>query len=279
MLDSLQANPKHIRAMKDGKAPLEYLITSVDDGDAWVLKGGGDKYGICNWLIDKILATTYVGAIKRHLKAWTEGQDIDPESGYHHFHHIRACCAIVLDAEKNGMLIDDRDRAESIDQSQNSAEMTAPVTNTERELRYTCDHSDLDRESYLFPGCDECGWPEKPAAPLYTVTYTYTQPNMDMMMMPTSTKTFGPFDGRRAAELFVKSTQGQMPGKVSFSTLIPVQENENVGNRSEETKRLDSGADRRAEDSKVALQRARQHSSDSPIRSGGGFEPGGSRSK
>lgn len=113
----MKANPKHIQAMKDGKAPLEYLITSVDDGDAWVMKGGGDKYGIRNWLIDKILGSTYEGAIRRHFKAWAEGEDIDPDSGYHHFHHIRACCAIVLDAKKHGQLIDDRDRKESIDQN------------------------------------------------------------------------------------------------------------------------------------------------------------------
>ena len=52
-------NPKHSQAMKDGKAPLEYLIDSVMDGEARVLKGGADKYGFRNWLIDKIKASTY----------------------------------------------------------------------------------------------------------------------------------------------------------------------------------------------------------------------------
>lgn len=112
----MKQNPKLIRALKDGKAPLEYLLTSADIGDAWVLKHGADKYGVANWRIDKILARTYVGAIRRHFKAWTEGEDIDSDSGYHHFHHIRACCAIVLDAEKHGTLIDDRLIAESKDQ-------------------------------------------------------------------------------------------------------------------------------------------------------------------
>lgn len=109
-------NPKLIRAMKDGKAPLEYLITSCDEGDARVLKHGADKYGMRNWLIDNIRASTYDGAIRRHFKAWLEGEDIDPDSGEHHFHHIRACCGIVIDAGKHGTLIDDRDRAESKDQ-------------------------------------------------------------------------------------------------------------------------------------------------------------------
>ncbi len=108
-------NPKHIRAMKDGKAPLEYLIDSVMDDDAWVHKGGADKYGERNWLIDHIKASTYVGAIRRHLKAWSEGEDLDPESGRPHLSHIRACCAIVLDAKAHGTLIDNRNRAYSKD--------------------------------------------------------------------------------------------------------------------------------------------------------------------
>ena len=123
-LSDVKENPKHIRAMKEGKAPLEYLITSVDDDDAWVLKGGADDYGVRNWLIDRILSSTYEGAIRRHFKAWAEGQDLDPKSGKHHFHHIRACCAIVLDAKKHDQLIDDRDRKESIDQD---AEMSQQI--------------------------------------------------------------------------------------------------------------------------------------------------------
>lgn len=115
-IPELRENPKLIQARKEGKAPLEYLITSVDPGDAWVLKGGADEYGVRNWLIDKILASTYEGAIKRHLNAWAAGQDIDPKSGFHHFHHIRAGCAIVLDARVHGTLIDNRDRKESKDQ-------------------------------------------------------------------------------------------------------------------------------------------------------------------
>ena len=166
-------NPKHIQAMKDGKAPLEYLITSVDDDDAWVLKGGADKYGVRNWTIDEILASTYEGSIRRHFKAWSEGQDNDPDSGKHHFHHIRAGCAIVLDAEKKGMLIDDRDRAKSFSQEKETT--AAP-----------------DREF------------------VWTVQYSCTQKNAQGFPL-TRTKSFGPFDSHREACDFVlhhKSTPG-----------------------------------------------------------------------
>jgi len=114
----MKQNPKLIRAQKDGKAPLEYLITSAMEGEARVLRGGAIKYGIRNWLIDKILASTYEGAILRHFKEWSEGSNVDADSGEHPLQHVRACCAIIIDAEKHGTLVDDRDRKESIDQNE-----------------------------------------------------------------------------------------------------------------------------------------------------------------
>jgi hypothetical protein len=110
---TIQDNPKLIRAMKEGKAPMDYLVPSVLEGDARVHKTGADKYGKFNWRIDPILASTYVAAIMRHWKEWVEGIDKDPESGESPLTHIRACCAVVLDAQKYGTLIDDRGRAES----------------------------------------------------------------------------------------------------------------------------------------------------------------------
>jgi len=109
-------NPKLIRALKDGKAPLEYLVTTVWPGDARVHESGALKYGRDNWREDRILASTYKGAMLRHLKAWAEGEDVDPDSGESHLYHIRACCAIVLDSEMHDTLIDDRLRTESKDQ-------------------------------------------------------------------------------------------------------------------------------------------------------------------
>jgi len=113
---AMRENPKLIRAMKDGKAPLEYLVLSVLEGDARVHKSGADKYGIRNWLIDRIKASTYIAAILRHLIAWALGQDLDPDSGESHLLHIRACCAILLDSADHGTLTDDRLLSESKDQ-------------------------------------------------------------------------------------------------------------------------------------------------------------------
>ena len=105
-------NPKYIQAQKEGKAPMEYLVYSVLADDARVHKHGADKYGERNWQISEILASTYEAAILRHFLAWAQGEDLDPDSGLPHLSHIRACCAVLMDSEKAGTLLDDRDRKE-----------------------------------------------------------------------------------------------------------------------------------------------------------------------
>ena len=51
---------------------------------------------------------TYLGAMKRHIDALLDGEDLAPDSGVHHLGHIAASCAIVLDAGKHGTLVDNR---------------------------------------------------------------------------------------------------------------------------------------------------------------------------
>ena len=109
----MKDNPKAVRAAKEGKIPYEKIPWEVLEADAHVHASGAAKYGERNWRLDKIRASTYEGAIMRHFTAWATGEDVDPESGYSHLTHIRACCAVVLDAEAHGTLIDDRQRKES----------------------------------------------------------------------------------------------------------------------------------------------------------------------
>jgi hypothetical protein len=107
-------NPKYIQAQKDGKPRMEYLVGSVLRGDAGVHAHGADKYGERNWRLDPIKASTYEAAILRHFMSYFyDREDVDPDSGYSHLYHIRACCAVMIDAEIHGTLIDDRGRAES----------------------------------------------------------------------------------------------------------------------------------------------------------------------
>jgi hypothetical protein len=73
-----------------------------------VFTGGAAKYGRFNWRDHAVSATVYYDAAQRHLMAWFEGQDTDPESGISHLAHVMACCDILLDAEAHGKLNDNR---------------------------------------------------------------------------------------------------------------------------------------------------------------------------
>jgi len=73
-----------------------------------VMEFGAKKYGRFNWRGTKVASSVYYNAATRHLNAWFEGEDIDPESGFPHLAHVMACAAIILDADEHKMQIDDR---------------------------------------------------------------------------------------------------------------------------------------------------------------------------
>lgn len=69
---------------------------------------GATKYGAYNWRNKSVSASIYIDAAKRHLDLWFEGQEFASDSKVHHLGHALACCAILLDAQECGRLIDDR---------------------------------------------------------------------------------------------------------------------------------------------------------------------------
>jgi hypothetical protein len=77
---------------------------------AWAHKLGADKYGPYNWRKTKVCTTTYIAAMMRHLNAWRDGEDLDPESGITHLAHVVASCNILMDAAACNTLEDDRYR-------------------------------------------------------------------------------------------------------------------------------------------------------------------------
>lgn len=112
----MKHNPKHIQQLKEGKPPMEYVPYGPLAAVARVMQTGAEKYGRKNWRQDKILASTYVGAITRHaLLEWSEGVNTDKDSGEHPLAHVIACCLLVMDAEAHGTLVDDRLDTESKD--------------------------------------------------------------------------------------------------------------------------------------------------------------------
>lgn len=90
------------------KVPLGLIPPHAMEQTAWVHKLGSEKYGIFNWRRTGVCASTYVNAILRHLNAWRDGEDLDPESGISHLAHVACSCNILMDAEYCGKLQDDR---------------------------------------------------------------------------------------------------------------------------------------------------------------------------
>lgn len=75
---------------------------------AMAMGDGAAKYGPYNWRDNKVIASIYVDAAMRHLFTWFEGQETASDSKVHHLGHAIACCAILLDAQATGNLVDDR---------------------------------------------------------------------------------------------------------------------------------------------------------------------------
>jgi hypothetical protein len=90
------------------KAPLHLVPPSADFWLAMALNDGASKYEPYNWRDESISVSVYYGAMKRHINAYWDGEDIAPDSGVHHLAHAMACCALILDAQPINRLIDDR---------------------------------------------------------------------------------------------------------------------------------------------------------------------------
>lgn len=93
-----------------GKAPISLIPRESLEGTASVLAFGAKKYAAHNWRggfdWSRLLDASY-----RHLTAFTSGEDLDPESGLPHVHHL-ACCVAFLQAHYESKLgKDDRYKA------------------------------------------------------------------------------------------------------------------------------------------------------------------------
>ena len=99
-------NPKD--AIGSDKLPLHLVPAHVIAGESLALLDGALKYGRTNWRVTGVRASIYVDACKRHIEAWFEGREADPDSGLHDLWHAKACLTIILDAQAAGKLTDDR---------------------------------------------------------------------------------------------------------------------------------------------------------------------------
>jgi len=69
---------------------------------------GALKYGRHNYRKAGVRASIYYDALNRHMGAWWEGEDIDPESGVSHVIKAMACLTVLRDSAIRGNWVDDR---------------------------------------------------------------------------------------------------------------------------------------------------------------------------
>ena len=95
-----------------GKPRLSYCLLSpkVLAGEAAVWEHGAKKYARGNWL-KGMSWTQGVDSLLRHVTAFLNGEDIDPESGLPHVDHIVTSAKIVSNSYHTRPDRDDRETA------------------------------------------------------------------------------------------------------------------------------------------------------------------------
>lgn len=89
------------------KSRMELLPTAPLVAIADVLTFGAKKYDAHNWR-GGFDWSRLVGAAYRHLSAFNDGEDIDPESGLPHLAHLGCCTLFLLEHQLKGIGNDDR---------------------------------------------------------------------------------------------------------------------------------------------------------------------------
>lgn len=100
------ANPKDIAGR--AKPQLHLIPACAEIAIARVMEGGAKKYGPYNWREKAVAYTPYISATRRHLLAFADGENLDPESGHLHLAHAASSLMILIDAILNDCAIDDR---------------------------------------------------------------------------------------------------------------------------------------------------------------------------
>jgi len=117
MVDAASIPPETAAAIKkqfgtalkfdQDKLPLHLLSTEAMNQTAAVLAFGAQKYAEHNWR-NGFVWSRPLSAAMRHITAFNDGEDKDPESGLSHLAHAACCIMFLLEFEKTSKHLDDR---------------------------------------------------------------------------------------------------------------------------------------------------------------------------
>lgn len=104
-----QPNPKQAFGNKKPRLSLTPMSAQIAQSEAQM--DGALKYGEVNWRTDPVEAMTYVDAALRHLRLYENGENLARDTKVRNLGAVMACCAILIDAEVHGTLIDNRNHS------------------------------------------------------------------------------------------------------------------------------------------------------------------------
>lgn len=99
-------NPKDSMGIR--KAPMSTVPANVLAEIGVAMLEGASKYGRHNYRVAGSKASVYYDGTLRHLMAWWEGEDLDPDSGLSHITKAITSLVVLRDAMMQGMCTDDR---------------------------------------------------------------------------------------------------------------------------------------------------------------------------
>lgn len=105
-MEKKESNPKDSVGVK--KAGLSCVPLPVLFEVGVAMQEGARKYGRHNYRVAGVRASVYVDALFRHIGAWYEGEDIDPDSKLSHVTKAITTLIVLRDSMMQGNWVDDR---------------------------------------------------------------------------------------------------------------------------------------------------------------------------
>jgi len=134
------SNPKDSVGVR--KAPLSTVPAEVLMEIGVGMLEGARKYGRHNYRVVGVRASVYYDACLRHLMAWWEGEDVDPDSGMSHITKLLTSAVVLRDAMLNEKLTDDRPPRLAEGWVQRLNEAAAAVTDRHPEPKAAYTHAE-----------------------------------------------------------------------------------------------------------------------------------------
>lgn len=77
-----------------GKLRFDLILPEFEEGIAATLTVGAEKYAPNSWQHVENATERYYASLRRHINAWRQGEEIDPEDNIPHLAH--AACNIMF---------------------------------------------------------------------------------------------------------------------------------------------------------------------------------------